>query len=210
MVMCHQNWVAGTNERAIVSNLRIGIIVGSTRPGRLGIQVGNWVKENARAKGVEFELVDLIDYALPMLDEPYPASRGMYQNDHTRKWAAKIDEFDGYIFVTAEYNHSIPGALKNALDYLSAEWHNKAAGIVSYGSMGGVRANEHLRQILAELEIADVRQNVMLSIFTDFENFSTLAPAEIHLAELQKQVDQVAAWAGALHPLRTEDEAVAA
>lgn len=202
--------MAKANERATVSDLRIGIIVGSTRPGRLGIQVGNWVKENARADGVEFELVDLIDYALPMLDEPMPASMGRYQNDHTRKWAAKIDEFDGYIFVTAEYNHSIPGALKNALDYLSAEWHNKAAGIVSYGSMGGVRANEHLRQILAELEIADVRQNVMLSIFTDFENFSTLAPAEVHLAELQKQVDQLTAWAGALQPLRAEDEAIAA
>ncbi len=193
-----------------MSELRIGIIVGSTRPGRRGLEVGEWVKANAKADGVEFELVDLVDYALPLLDEPLPASTGQYQHEHSRKWAAKVDEFDGYIFVTAEYNHSLPGALKNALDFASLEWHNKAAGIVSYGSMGGVRANEHLRQILAELEIADVRQNVMLSIFTDWQNFTTFAPVELHLAELEKQVGQVVAWAGALKPLRAQDEAIAA
>lgn len=193
-----------------MSDLRIGIIVGSTRPGRKGLAVGEWVKAHAQADGVRFELVDLVDYALPLLDESLPASMGQYQQDHSKKWAAKVDEFDGYIFVTAEYNHSLPGALKNALDFASLEWHNKAAGIVSYGSMGGVRANEHLRQILAELEIADVRQNVMLSIFTDWKNFSEFAPADLHLAELQKQVDQLTAWAGALKPLRAEDEALAA
>lgn len=193
-----------------MSELRIGIIVGSTRPGRKGLEVGEWVAANAKAAGVEFELVDLVDYALPLLDEPLPASMGQYQHEHSRKWAAKVDEFDGYIFVTAEYNHSLPGALKNALDFASLEWHNKAAGIVSYGSMGGVRANEHLRQVLAELEIADVRQNVMLSLFTDWENFTTFAPAQLHLAELAKQVDQVVAWAGALKPLREQNEAIAA
>ncbi|GAA3730843.1 NAD(P)H-dependent oxidoreductase [Leifsonia bigeumensis] len=193
-----------------MSNLRIGIIVGSVRPGRKGLTVGEWVKANAKADGVEFELVDLADFALPNLDEALPASMGQYQNAHTKAWGRKIDEFDGYIFVTPEYNHSLPGSLKNALDFLSAEWHNKAAAIVSYGSMGGVRANEHLRQILAELEIADVRQNVMLSIFTDWKNFSEFTPADMHLAELQKQVDQLTAWAGALKPLRAEDEALAA
>ncbi|MBB5633022.1 NAD(P)H-dependent FMN reductase [Cryobacterium mesophilum] len=193
-----------------MSHLRIGIIVGSTRPGRKGLAVGEWVKANAKADGVEFELVDLADYALPILDEALPAGMGQYQHAHTRAWANRIDEFDGYIFVTPEYNHSLPGSLKNALDFVAAEWHNKAAGIVSYGSMGGVRANEHLRQILAELEIADVRQNVMLSIFTDWKNFSEFAPADLHLEELQKQVDQIAAWAGALKPLRAEDESLAA
>lgn len=193
-----------------MSELRIGIIVGSTRPGRKGLAVAEWVKANARAAGVEFELVDLADFNLPVLDEALPAGMGQYQNAHTKTWASKVDEFDGYIFVTAEYNHSIPGALKNAIDFVAAEWHNKAAGIVSYGSMGGVRANEHLRQVLAELEIADVRQNVMLSLFTDWENFTTFAPAEMHVAELQEQVEQVVAWAGALKPLRAEDEAIAA
>lgn len=193
-----------------MSELRIGIIVGSTRPGRKGLAVAEWVKANARVDGVKFELVDLADFNLPVLDEALPAGMGQYQHEHTKVWASKIDEFDGYIFVLAEYNHSIPGALKNAIDFISAEWHNKSAGIVSYGSMGGVRANEHLRQVLAELEIADVRQNVMLSLFTDWENFTTFAPAELHLAELAKQVDQVVAWAGALKPLREETAAIAA
>ncbi len=185
-----------------MSDLKIGIIVGSTRPGRLGIQVGNWVKDNAKADGVEFELVDVADYNLPLLDEAVP---GQYTHEHTKKWAAKIGEFDGYIFVTGEYNHTIPGALSNAIAFVGAEWYNKAAGIVSYGSMGGVRANEHLRQVLAELQIADVRQNVLLSLFTDVENFTTVKPAELHLPELQTQVDQVAAWAGALRSLRVDD-----
>ena len=197
-----------------MSDLKIGIIVGSTRPGRLGIHVGNWVKETAQAEGVEFELVDLVDYALPMLDEPYPASMGKYQKDHTKKFSAKIDEFDGYIFVTAEYNHTIPGALSNAISFLSREWNDKAAGIVSYGSMGGVRANEHLRQVLGELQVADVRANVLLSLFTDFENFRTFAPGPSRAGELAAQVDQVVRWARALQPLRvaadeTEREAAA-
>lgn len=193
-----------------MSDLRIGIIVGSTRPGRKGLDVASWVKRTAQADGVEFEIVDLVDFELPLLDEPLPASSGQYQHAHTKRWSAKIDEFDGYIFVTAEYNHSIPGTLKNALDFLSAEWHNKAAGIVSYGSMGGVRANEHLRQVLAELEIADVRQNVLLSLFTDWKDFTTFAPAEQHEAELAKQVEQLAAWARALKPLRAREEELAA
>jgi NAD(P)H-dependent FMN reductase len=193
-----------------VSDLRIGIIVGTTRPGRASKGVAEWVKANAKADGVEFELVDIADYNLPVLDEPFPAAMQQYQHEHTKKWAAKIDELDGYIFVTGEYNHTIPAALTNAISYVGGEWHNKAAGIVSYGSMGGVRANEHLRQVLAELEIADVRQNVMLSLFTDFENFSIAKPAETHIPELQTQVDQLAAWARALQPLRAEEEAIAA
>jgi NAD(P)H-dependent FMN reductase len=197
-------------ERTAVSDLRIGIIVGSTRPGRKGLDVASWVKRTAQADGVEFEIVDLVDFELPLLDEPLPASSGQYQHAHTKRWSAKIDEFDGYIFVTAEYNHSIPGTLKNALDFLSAEWHNKAAGIVSYGSMGGVRANEHLRQVLAELEIADVRQNVLLSLFTDWKDFTTFTPAEQHAAELANQVGQLAAWARALKPLRAREEELAA
>lgn len=193
-----------------LSDLKIGIIIGSTRPGRVGPQVGAWVKEHAKASGVEFELIDLHDYALPNLDEALPAGYGQYNNEHTKKLAAKIGEFDGYLFVTPEYNHSLPGSLKNALDFVGAEWNNKAAGIVSYGSMGGVRAGEHLRQILGELQIADVRMHVMFSIFTDFENFNVFTPAEMKAGELQTQVDQVVAWAEALRTLREGAEELAA
>ncbi|MFD4421932.1 NADPH-dependent FMN reductase [Agromyces sp. NPDC058484] len=189
-----------------MSDLKIGIIVGSTRPGRIGPLVGEWVKQNAAAQGVGFELVDLHDFKLPILEEPFPAGAGNYQGTAANAWAAKVDEFDGYIFVTGEYNHSIPAALKNALDYVKGEWADKAAGIVSYGSMGGVRAGEHLRQIFGELQVADVRQHVMFSIYTDFEGFMegapVFTPAEQKAGELQTQVDQIVAWADALRSVR--------
>ena len=105
----------------------------------------------------EFEFVDIADFKLPLLDEPVPPSMGQYTHEHTKTWAKKIASFDGYVFVTPEYNHGISGALKNAIDYLYREWNNKAAGFVSYGSANGVRAVEHLRLVMAELMVATVR-----------------------------------------------------
>src|SRR4051794_17868309 len=129
---------------------KIGIILGSTRPGRNGEAVAKWVYEIAKKRNdAEFELVDVKEYNLPLLDEPIPPSMGQYSKPHTKTWAAKIDSFDGFVFVTAEYNHGIPGALKNAIDFLFREWSNKAAGFVGYGSAGGVRAVEHLRLVMA-------------------------------------------------------------
>lgn len=182
---------------------KIGIIVGSTRPGRIGRAVAEWVYQAAsRRVDAQFELVDLADYPLPHLDEPVPPSLGQYQNDHTKRWAAKIASFDGYVVVTPEYNHSTSGVLKNAIDYLFAEWNDKAVGFVGYGSVGGVRAVEHLRLIAAEVKLADVRSQVALSLFTDFENFSVFKPGEHQLAGLQATLDQVIAWSTALAPLR--------
>jgi NAD(P)H-dependent FMN reductase len=127
-------------------------VVGSTRPGRNGEAVANWVYNIAGKHGEgQFELVDLADYHLTLLDEPVPPSMGQYTNEHTKRWAAKVAEFDGYVFVTPEYNHGPSGALKNALDFVYAEWNNKAAGFVSYGTAGGARAVEQLRLIMAEL-----------------------------------------------------------
>ena len=148
--------------------IRIGIILGSIRPNRNGEQVATWVYDMAsRRSDAEFELIDLRDHPLPHLDEPLPPSLGQYQNEHTRQWAATIASFDGFVMVTPEYNHSTSGVLKNALDFLYAEWNNKAAGFVSYGLAGGARAAEHLRLICAELQMADVRQQVTLSLLTD-------------------------------------------
>src|SRR5205823_15024585 len=152
---------------------RIGVILGSTRPGRRGEQVARWVMENATPRDdAQFELIDLADYPLPHLDRPLPPSLGQYRNEHTRAWAAVIGRYDGFIMVTPEYNHSTSGVLKNAIDYLYGEWNNKAAGFVSYGSLGGARAIEHLRAICSELQVAHVRQQLSFSLFTDFENFS--------------------------------------
>src|SRR6185437_1774918 len=182
---------------------RIGVILGSTRPGRRGEQVGRWVMDVARRRsdGV-FELVDLADHPLPHLDEPLPPNMGQYQNAHTKAWAATIGRFDGFVFITPEYNHSTSGVLKNAIDYLYAEWNNKAMGVVSYGAVGGARAAEHLRMIAGELQMADVRTNVALSLFTDFENFTELAPGPHQFEALRTLLSQVIAWSEALAPLR--------
>jgi NAD(P)H-dependent FMN reductase len=121
---------------------------------------------------------------------------------HTKAWAAKIDSFDAFVFVTPEYNHGPSGALKNAIDYLYREWNNKAAGFVGYGSVGGTRAVEQLRLVMGELQVADVRGQVALSLHSDFENFSTFKPAERHEASVNTMLDQVIAWGGALKTLR--------
>jgi NAD(P)H-dependent FMN reductase len=182
---------------------RIGIILGSTRPGRNGEAVARWVYEIAAQRSdAQFDLVDLADYPLPHLDEPIPPSLGQYQNEHTKQWAAKIASFDGFVMVTPEYNHSTSGVLKNAIDYLYAEWNNKAVGFVSYGTVGGARAVEHLRLIAGELQMADVRQQIALSLLTEFENFSVFKPGDYNLPALTTLLDQVVTWSTALAPLR--------
>src|SRR6266508_777727 len=183
---------------------RIGIILGSTRPNRNGEQVAKWVFDIAsRHHDAEFELVDLRDYPLPHLDEPLPPSLGQYQNEHTKQWADKIASFDGFVIVTPEYNHGTSGVLKNAIDYLYAEWNNKAVGFVSYGSVGGARAAEQLRLVAGSLQMADVRQQVALSMITEFENLSVFKPGGYNVGALQTLLDQVIAWSAALAPLRT-------
>ena len=184
--------------------LNIAIILGSTRPGRVGEAVAQWVYEIAAQRtDAKFELLDLKDFNLPLLDEPIPPSLGQYTQPHTKAWAAKIAEFDAFVFVTAEYNHGIPGALKNAIDYLFREWNHKAAGFVLYGGAGGSRAVEQLRLVMAELHVADVRSQVLLSLFTDFENFRTFKPAAHCEAQVNRMLDEVVAWGGALKTLRS-------
>lgn len=188
--------------------IRIGIILGSTRPGRKGEAVARWVLENATKRAdAEYELVDIADYNLPLLDEPIPPSQGKYSKEHTKKWAAKVASLDAFVFVTPEYNHSTSGALKNAIDFLYAEWNNKAAGFVGYGAAGGTRAVEHLRGIMAEIQIADVRASVALSLFTDFENFSVFKPGAQHANAMTALFDQVVAWGEAMKGVREKASA---
>lgn len=185
--------------------LKIGIIVGSTRPGRKAGEVAQWVFNLLKGrKDAEFELVDIEEFKLPLLDEPVPPMMHQYSKPHTKAWAAKVGSLDGFIFVTPEYNHATSAALKNAIDYLFHEWTNKSAGFVGYGSSGGVRAVENLRLVMGEIKIADVRAQVALSIFTDFENFTTFKPHEHHAKTVHAMADEVVAWAGALKTLRTQ------
>lgn len=183
--------------------IKIAIILGSTRPGRLGESVAHWVNDIAQKRtDASFELVDIKDFNLPLLDEPMPPSLGKYAQEHTKIWAAKIDPFDAFVFVTPEYNHGTSGALKNAIDFLYKEWNNKVAGFVGYGSAGGTRAVEHLRLVMAELQVATVRAQVMLSLFTDFENMSVFKPDARKEQSLNSMLDQLVAWSTALKTVR--------
>ena len=183
--------------------IRIAIIIGSTRPGRNGEAVAKWVyKITQKRTDAEFELVDIKDFNLPLLDEPVPPIMGQYSKPHTKTWAAKIGSFDAYVFVTPEYNHGTSGALKNAIDFLFAEWTNKAAGFVSYGGASGARAVEQLRLVLAEVQIATVRNQVLLSMYTDFENFSVFKPGPTKEQSVNDMLDQLIAWGEALKTLR--------
>jgi len=183
--------------------IKVGIIIGTTRPGRKAEDVARWVYEIARKRSdAEYEIVDIKDFNLPLLDEPVPPAMGQYSQPHTKAWAAKIAVFDAFVFVTPEYNHGTSGTLKNAIDFLYREWNNKAAGFVGYGSAGGVRAVENLRLVMGELQVADVRAQVALSLFTDFENFTVFKPAALHEKAVSAMLDQLLAWGGALKTLR--------
>lgn len=192
--------------------LKIGIITGTSRPNRRGEAVTKWILDLAKARpagDVQYELVDISEYNLPNLDEALPPSMQKYEHEHTKKWSAKIASLDGYVFVTPEYNHSFSGSLKNAIDFVYHEWTNKAAGFVSYGTTGGVRAVEHLRGVMAELQIADVRAHVSLSLYTDFEQFTTFKPADSHKAQVNLMLDQLTNWSTALQGLREKTAAAA-
>jgi len=180
----------------MASKLKVGIILGSTREGRVSPQVGAWVKAQADKRDDAFyEIVDIKDYKLPLLGESDDMSGIM-------KWNEKLASLDAFVFVVSEYNRSISGALKNALDSAKDAWHNKASGIVSYGSAGGARASEHLRGILSELQVASVRSHTLLSLFTDFEDGSVFKPSSMHLGNLNTMLDQVQLWGKALKTAR--------
>ncbi|MDG0809557.1 NADPH-dependent FMN reductase [Cohnella rhizosphaerae] len=181
------------------ANLNIGIILGSTREGRVSPQVGAWVKEVAdKRQDANYEIVDIAEYDLPFFGTTAMQEPGI------AAWNQKLASLDGFIFIVQEYNHSITGVLKNALDMARDAWNHKAAGIVSYGSAGGARAAEHLRGILGELLVADVRSNPVLSVYTDFSDRQTFKPAELHVPIVNEMLNQLITWSAALKPVRAK------
>lgn len=181
--------------------MKIAIIIGSIREGRNGAAVGKWVFDYANSRndeGVTYELVDLKDYDLPLLGTQPSEAQGAAIG----AWSEKIASFDGYVLVTPEYNRMAPGALKNALDYLQPELHNKAIGYVSYGGLGGLSAIQTLRLVNAEQELASVRTMVTFSLMTDFENMSVFKPADYHKDNADKMFTQVVSWSKALKTVR--------
>ncbi len=188
-------------------SLTIGVILGSTRPGRNGEAVANWVMEIAAGRDdgdrVRFELVDLAEFNLPLLCEPTVpgAANRQYERPETRAWSARIDALDGFVFVTPEYNHGVPAALKNAFDVIYPEWGDKAVGFVAYGADGGVRAVEQWRCISANAHLYDVRAQVALSLFQDWGE-NGFAPIERRANEAMGVLDAVVKLSGLLKPQR--------
>ncbi|NCU18048.1 NADPH-dependent FMN reductase [Pallidibacillus pasinlerensis] len=185
-----------------VENIKIAVVIGSNRGGRNAEAVAKYVFDKAVARndeGVTYEIVDIADYDLAFL---YDAKTTEAQQEAAKAWSEKMASFDGYVFVTPEYNHAPGAALKNAIDYLNAEVNNKAAGFVGYGSLGGTRAHEQLRLILAELQVATVRTAVTFSLMSDFENMSEFKPAAYHDENINGMLDQVINWSRALKTVR--------
>ena len=175
--------------------MKVGIIDGSIREGRKSTSVAEWVKQNAdNHGGAEFEIVPLADFNIPLLTRatvPGAANR-QYDTPEVQKWSEAIDSYDAFIFVTPEYNHGVPGALKNAFDSIGPEWMNKSAALVSYGADSGVRAVEQWRQILANFNMHVVRSQVSLSLFTEFGE-NGVAPEERRTGEINGLIDQLLA-----------------
>ncbi|NGN69516.1 NAD(P)H-dependent oxidoreductase [Streptomyces sp. A7024] len=191
---------------------KVGIIIGSTRPGRNGEQVATWVRDVAAAHAgdaAEFEILDLLDFQLPLLDEPIPAVGAPGSNPHTLRWAERVGACDAFVFITPEYNAGPPAALQNAIDYLYREWTGKAVAYVGYGVYGAVTAVQELRAQAGRLRMADIGPQVALSLREDFADMTVFKPQELHVPEVHELVDELLAWSRALSPLRTEAAAAA-
>ncbi len=180
----------------------IKIIIGSTRPQRFGPQVAGWLNELAQelagsaAEPVRFEILDLADLNLPLLDEPVPPAMNQYQNEHTKKLSSIVAEADGYLIVTPEYNNSIGGALKNALDYVFYEWNYKPVAYASYGSAaGGSRAVGHLRDVAGEMKMFDIREVVVISNYwNQLDANGKFVPSEDQIGAAKAMIEQLIFW----------------
>ena len=184
--------------------MTIAILVGSTRPGRKGSAVGRWVFDAASQRDdAEFELLELEDQQLPLLDEPVDAGAAHrhYERESTRAWSRLIDDFDGFVWVTPEYNHGVPAAMKNAVDLLYPEWNQKVAGFVGYGFDGATRAVEQWRSILAAVVMYTVRPQVALKNAGDWTD-GEFTPGERRAAQLGRVLDHVVRTTAAVRQLR--------
>lgn len=185
---------------------KIKIIAGSSRPGRFNLQPATWIYERVKEKGIDVELLDLKEINLPFLDEEIPPSQNQYSQEHTKEWAKLIGEADGFIFVTPEYNHSYSPILKNAIDFLYAEWNNKPVSFVSYGSLaGGSRAVEHLRGVAAELKMFDLREQILLPNY--WENLNDAGEYQFndsHISTASEMIDNLIFWAEKMKEARAE------
>ena len=192
-----------------MSKLKIGIVISTTRPTRFGHKPAEWVKSIAAERSdMAVEILDLRDYPMPFFDEVASNAWVPTTNEVAQRWQKKVAEFDGFVFVTAEYNHGIPAVLKNALDYAYPEWNKKAAALVGYGAVGGARAVEQLRLIAAELQLATIRTGVyiqgadFMAVWKEGKDLKEVT----HLQQgVKDMLDQLAWWTAALKTARQQD-----
>jgi NAD(P)H-dependent FMN reductase len=183
----------------------LSIIVASTRPGRVGLPVGQWAETAAREHGRfdEIELVDLAEVNLPFLDEPHHPRLARYEHQHTKDWSAKVAASDAFVFVIPEYNHGYNAVLKNALDFLFTEWNHKAAGLVSYGGIAaGTRAAQMVKPVLSALRITPVADAVSIPFVQRFVVDGALVPDDAITGSAKAMFDELAQTTDALRPLR--------
>lgn len=196
-----------------MSKPKIAIIIGSTRDTRFGDKPAKWVYDIAATRDdVDVEIVDLKDWPLPFFNEVASNAWAPTQNEVGQRWQKKVGEFDGYVFVTAEYNRSIPAALKNALDFAYPEWNKKAAAVVGYGSVGGARAVEHLRTIAVELQMAPTRSGVHIQgadFFAAWQGGKDIRELAHLEPNIKGMLDELVWWTKALKTAREADGAVA-
>lgn len=189
--------------------LKIGIVISTTRASRFGHKRAEWVKAIAAARSdMAVEILDLRDYPMPFFDEVVSNAWVPTINEVAQRWQKKVAEFDGFVFVTAEYNHGIPAVLKNALDYAYPEWNKKAAALVGYGSVGGSRAVEQLRLVAAELQLATIRTGVyiqgadFMAVWKEGKDLKEITYLQQGVKDM---LDQLSWWAAALKTARQQD-----
>jgi NAD(P)H-dependent FMN reductase len=180
------------------------VIIGSTRPGRVGKPVAEWIADEARAHGgFDVEVVDLAEVALPIFDEPHHPRFGTYEHEHTKRWSATVSRADAFLFVIPEYNYAFNAATKNALDYLHKEWQYKPVGLVTYGGVAaGTRAAQLLKPVLSALKLVTVNEAVNIPFVANFLENGEFVPNEPLVASAKLVLDEVARLAPALKPLR--------
>ncbi len=185
--------------------LKIAVIVGSTRPSRVGRKIADWfVDQVSDTPDVKFTLIDLADVNLPFLDESNLASMQQYQREHTKKWSKLIDSFDGYVFVTPEYNHGYPASLKNAIDYLYNEWARKPVAFVGYGALGGSATLEHLVPVVAQIGMVPLLGTSVkvIDVWGAFDEEGNFSEGNLRGSSPEKLMDNLVWWAKVLQKAR--------
>ncbi len=189
----------------VTARPKLVVLIASTRPGRVGLPVGQWVYQRAvEFAGFDVKLVDLAELDLPFLDEPKHPAQGDYVHDHTRSWSAIVEDADAFVFVFPEYNHGITAPLKNAIDFVSKEWAFKPVGLVSYGGQsGGLRAAQMVKQIVAPLKMVSITEAVTLPFVKEsIDEAGRFAPEERVTNAAITMFHALQRWATALQPMR--------